>query len=86
MADFYVGHDVLFPLTGLVDWMNFIVAIVHLFRVDELVTCEAWKLQKKASAEEGIIATAYERKHSEWRYVAIGLSDVFFILHIRNIF
>ena len=56
--------------------MNSIVAFVHLFRVDELVTCEAWKLQKKASAEEGIIATAYERKHGEWRYVAPGF-DVF---------
>ena len=41
--------------------------------MDELVTCEAWKLQKKASAEEGLIATAYERKHGEWRYDAIGL-------------
>lgn len=37
------------------------------FRVDELVTCDAWKQQKRVSAEEGIVATAYERKHGEWR-------------------
>ena len=36
-------------------------------RVDEIITCEAWNQQKKVAAEEGLIATAYERKHQEWR-------------------
>lgn len=35
-------------------------------RVQELWTCEAWKQQRKIAAEEGIVATAYERKHGEW--------------------
>ncbi|CAL4085180.1 unnamed protein product, partial [Meganyctiphanes norvegica] len=35
-------------------------------RIDELVTCEAWKRLKDISAEEGIIATAYEGKYGEF--------------------
>ncbi|XP_042334936.1 acyl-CoA dehydrogenase family member 11-like isoform X3 [Sceloporus undulatus] len=35
-------------------------------RVDEIVTCAAWKRMKEISAEEGLVAEAYERKHSNW--------------------
>ena len=35
-------------------------------RVDEIVTCSAWKEMKKISAKEGLIAIAYERKHGQW--------------------
>lgn len=37
-------------------------------RVDRLITCSAWKELKAISAEEGLIAIAYERKYDEWRY------------------
>ena len=36
--------------------------------MDELVTSPAWKKLHVISAEEGLIALAYERKHSQWRY------------------
>ncbi|CAH2294969.1 acyl- dehydrogenase family member 11-like [Pelobates cultripes] len=36
-------------------------------RVDDIVTCSAWKRMKNISAEEGLIAEAYERKYSSWR-------------------
>ena len=32
-------------------------------RVDRLVTCEAWKRMKTISAEEGLVAIAYENKY-----------------------
>ena len=35
-------------------------------KVDEIVTCDAWKQQKRISAEEGLIAIAYERKFAEF--------------------
>jgi len=35
-------------------------------RVDELVTCEAWKQQKRISAEEGLVAIAYDREVGEF--------------------
>nr|XP_045610109.1 acyl-CoA dehydrogenase family member 11-like [Procambarus clarkii] len=35
-------------------------------RTDEIVTCQAWKDLKKISAEEGLIATAYEGKYGEY--------------------
>ncbi|XP_076061190.1 acyl-CoA dehydrogenase family member 11-like [Oratosquilla oratoria] len=35
-------------------------------RQDELVTCSAWKQLKRISAEEGLIATAYEGKFAEY--------------------
>ncbi|KAG7160259.1 Acyl-CoA dehydrogenase family member 11-like [Homarus americanus] len=35
-------------------------------RTDELVTCQAWKDLKKISAEEGLIAAAYEGKYKEY--------------------
>ncbi|XP_003745691.1 acyl-CoA dehydrogenase family member 11-like [Galendromus occidentalis] len=35
-------------------------------RIQELWTCEAWKEQRIIAAEEGLVATAYERKHGEW--------------------
>jgi len=35
-------------------------------RVDKIVTCEAWKKMKVISAEEGLIALAYDRKHNEF--------------------
>lgn len=34
--------------------------------VDELVTCEAWRRLHCISAEEGLVAIAYERKHAQW--------------------
>lgn len=36
-------------------------------RVDSLETCNAWKQQHAISAEEGLVAIGYERKHNEWR-------------------
>ena len=36
-------------------------------RVDNIITCDAWKQQKKIAAEEGLIAIAYERKHHQFR-------------------
>lgn len=42
------------------------------------MTSDAWKKQKGVSAEEGIIATAYERKHGEWR------SGLFHSTHINK--
>ncbi|XP_064104129.1 acyl-CoA dehydrogenase family member 11-like [Macrobrachium nipponense] len=35
-------------------------------RTDELVTCSAWKQLKAVSAEEGLIATAYEGNYGEY--------------------
>lgn len=36
-------------------------------RIDEIVTSQAWKDLHSVSAEEGLIALAYERKHGQWR-------------------
>lgn len=38
-------------------------------RVDRIVTCPAWKKLKAVSAEEGLIAIAYERKQQQWSRV-----------------
>lgn len=38
-------------------------------RVDHVITCSAWKRMKLISAEEGLIAEAYERRHSNWSRV-----------------
>lgn len=38
-------------------------------RVDNIVTCSAWKKMKEISAEEGLIAIGYQRKFAEWRWV-----------------
>ncbi|XP_046344729.1 acyl-CoA dehydrogenase family member 11-like isoform X1 [Haliotis rufescens] len=35
-------------------------------RVDRLITSPAWKAMHDVSAEEGLIAIAYERKYGEW--------------------
>ncbi|XP_074062420.1 acyl-CoA dehydrogenase family member 11-like [Macrotis lagotis] len=35
-------------------------------RVDRILTCSAWKALKRISAEEGLVAMAYERKYSRW--------------------
>ncbi|KAM9330799.1 acyl-CoA dehydrogenase family member 11-like [Gastrophryne carolinensis] len=35
-------------------------------RIDSIITCPAWKKMKEISAEEGLIAEAYERKYSSW--------------------
>jgi len=35
-------------------------------RKDQLITCEAWKKQKIISAEEGLIAIAYEKENGEY--------------------
>lgn len=36
-------------------------------RVDHIHTCSAWRRMKEISAEEGLIAEAYERRYSNWR-------------------
>ncbi len=38
-------------------------------RVDEIVTSSSWKALHAVSAEEGLVALAYERQHGEWRYI-----------------
>ncbi|XP_071485455.1 acyl-CoA dehydrogenase family member 11-like [Diadema antillarum] len=35
-------------------------------RIDDIITCEAWKKQKVISAEEGIVAIPYERNFGPW--------------------
>ncbi|XP_064620769.1 acyl-CoA dehydrogenase family member 11-like [Lineus longissimus] len=35
-------------------------------RTDEIITCEAWKKMHDISAQEGLIAIAYERKFQQW--------------------
>ncbi|XP_066459876.1 acyl-CoA dehydrogenase family member 11-like [Eleutherodactylus coqui] len=35
-------------------------------RVDHIITCPAWQKMKVVSAEEGLVAEAYERKYSSW--------------------
>jgi hypothetical protein len=35
-------------------------------RIDNIITSPAWKQMKRISAEEGLIAIAYERKYAEW--------------------
>lgn len=41
-------------------------------RIDNIITCPAWKTLKSISAEEGLIAIAYERKQEQWRSVIVG--------------
>ncbi|NXN85458.1 ACD11 dehydrogenase, partial [Bombycilla garrulus] len=44
-------------------------------RVDHIHTCSAWKRMKEISAEEGLIAEAYEKRYSNWSrlYQAVKL-------------
>ncbi|NWI79912.1 ACD11 dehydrogenase, partial [Dryoscopus gambensis] len=44
-------------------------------RVDQIHTCSAWRRMKEISAEEGLVAEAYERRYSEWSrlYQAVKL-------------
>ncbi|KAM6246688.1 acyl-CoA dehydrogenase family member 11-like [Porphyrio hochstetteri] len=44
-------------------------------RVDQIVTCSAWRRMKEVAAEEGLIAEAYERRYSSWSrlYQAVKL-------------
>ncbi|XP_062360119.1 acyl-CoA dehydrogenase family member 11-like isoform X2 [Cinclus cinclus] len=44
-------------------------------RVDHIYTCSAWRRMKEISAEEGLIAEAYERRYSHWSrlYQAVKL-------------
>lgn len=56
-------------------------------RVDNIVTSPAWKQMKSISAEEGLIAIAYERKYAEWRFCScifgcVRCSEVLVILLI----
>lgn len=37
-------------------------------RVDQVITCPAWKKLKDISAEESLVAEGYKRRHSCWRY------------------
>lgn len=36
-------------------------------RVDDIITSQAWKDLHSISAEEGLVALAYERNHQQWR-------------------
>lgn len=36
-------------------------------RLDQILTCSAWRRIKGIAAEEGLIAEAYERRFSSWR-------------------
>jgi alkylation response protein AidB-like acyl-CoA dehydrogenase len=38
-------------------------------RVDHIEVCQAWKHLERIAAEEGIVATAYERRHGPWSRV-----------------
>ncbi|NWI14165.1 ACD11 dehydrogenase, partial [Crypturellus soui] len=38
-------------------------------RLDHIITCSAWKRMKEISAEEGLVAEAYERRYSNWSRV-----------------
>lgn len=38
-------------------------------RIDHIEVCQAWKNLERIAVEEGIIATAYERKHGVWSRV-----------------
>ncbi|NXF08570.1 ACD11 dehydrogenase, partial [Smithornis capensis] len=44
-------------------------------RIDSIDTCSAWRSMKEISAEEGLIAEAYERRYSNWSrlYQAVKL-------------
>ncbi|NWH63987.1 ACD11 dehydrogenase, partial [Geococcyx californianus] len=44
-------------------------------RVDRIFTCSAWRRMKEITAEEGLIAEAYERRYSSWSrlYQAVKL-------------
>lgn len=36
-------------------------------RVDRIITCDAWTRLKHISAQEGLVASGYERTYGEWR-------------------
>jgi alkylation response protein AidB-like acyl-CoA dehydrogenase len=38
-------------------------------RIDRIEVCEAWKELERIAVEEGIVATAYERRHGPWSRV-----------------
>ncbi|XP_071964076.1 acyl-CoA dehydrogenase family member 11-like isoform X1 [Antedon mediterranea] len=38
-------------------------------RIDELITCDAWKKQHDISAEEGLVAIPYEKQYGPWSRV-----------------
>ena len=38
-------------------------------RVDNIQTCDGWRRLHDVSAEEGLIAIAYEKEHGQWRFV-----------------
>lgn len=38
-------------------------------KLNQLQTCQAWKDLHDISAEEGLVAIGYERKHEKWRYI-----------------
>jgi alkylation response protein AidB-like acyl-CoA dehydrogenase len=38
-------------------------------RIDDIVVSDAWRALDRISAEEGLVATAYERAHGEWSRV-----------------
>ena len=43
------------------------------------MTSPAWKRLHDISAEEGLVALAYERKHHQWRWVG-GASVMSFVI------
>ncbi|HET9012247.1 MAG TPA: acyl-CoA dehydrogenase family protein, partial [Gemmatimonadaceae bacterium] len=38
-------------------------------RIDDIVVSDAWRALERVSAEEGVVATAYERAHGAWSRV-----------------
>jgi putative acyl-CoA dehydrogenase len=38
-------------------------------RIDDIIVSDAWRALDRISAEEGLVATAYERAHGEWSRV-----------------
>ena len=39
--------------------------------MDDIITSQAWKDLCSITAEEGLVALGYERKHQQWRLIGI---------------
>jgi len=47
-------------------------------RIDQINTCQAWKRLHDISAQEGLIAIAYQRNYQQWRYMYVYM-DLFVV-------